>query len=323
MANGLAVLAGILSLLLSNTAKGQLQWQNCTNQFFKKPIKGFKVFVTTDSLTNKPFKAYYARINLKKIKFKIGTDTAQNRRLTPTQFYNKNQNPLLVVNGTFFNFERNANLNLVVNNGQILSKNFQTFKGRGKDTLVNTHVFPAAIVFNKKKQPNITWSFTQDDTTAIYGIEDTLAIKKIKDSANVLSYNQAQQYLSGALQPQNVATAIGGGPIIVQNGKTFIANDIEVKFTGKQKYDLHPRTAIGYDKKGRLYVLVVAGRNQNAAGASLLQLADIFKNLGCVEALNLDGGGSSCMLINGKETIKPSDATGQRPVPAVFLINKK
>jgi exopolysaccharide biosynthesis protein len=39
--------------------------------------------------------------------------------------------------------------------------------------------------------------------------------------------------------------------------------------------------------------------------------------------LNLDGGGSSCMLINGKETIKPSDPTGQRAVPAVFLIKNK
>jgi len=39
-----------------------------------------------------------------------------------------------------------------------------------------------------------------------------------------------------------------------------------------------------------------------------------------LEALNLDGGGSSCLLINGKETIKPSDKEGQRPVPAVFMI---
>ena len=46
----------------------------------------------------------------------------------------------------------------------------------------------------------------------------------------------------------------------------------------------------------------------------------IFIDLGAVEAINLDGGGSSCLLINGKETIKPSDPTGQRPVPAVFFV---
>jgi exopolysaccharide biosynthesis protein len=45
--------------------------------------------------------------------------------------------------------------------------------------------------------------------------------------------------------------------------------------------------------------------------------------LGCVEALNLDGGGSSCMLINGKETIWPSDKGQQRAVPAVFIIKSE
>jgi exopolysaccharide biosynthesis protein len=68
--------------------------------------------------------------------------------------------------------------------------------------------------------------------------------------------------------------------------------------------------------------LVIEGRNSNAHGTTLTQEAQIFKDLGCIEALNLDGGGSSCLLINGKETIKVSDKT-QRPVPAVFLIKKK
>jgi exopolysaccharide biosynthesis protein len=49
-------------------------------------------------------------------------------------------------------------------------------------------------------------------------------------------------------------------------------------------------------------------------------MAAMFKQIGCVEALNLDGGGSSCLLINGKNTIQPSDKEGQRPVPAVFMV---
>ena len=55
-------------------------------------------------------------------------------------------------------------------------------------------------------------------------------------------------------------------------------------------------------------------------GTTLTETAKIFIDLGAVEAINLDGGGSSCLLINGKETIKPSDPTGQRPVPAVFFV---
>jgi exopolysaccharide biosynthesis protein len=59
------------------------------------------------------------------------------------------------------------------------------------------------------------------------------------------------------------------------------------------------------------------------AGLTLTQLAKVFKDLNCVEALNLDGGGSSCLLINGKETNTPSSKGVQRPVPSVFLIEKK
>jgi exopolysaccharide biosynthesis protein len=55
----------------------------------------------------------------------------------------------------------------------------------------------------------------------------------------------------------------------------------------------------------------------------LIQESEIFKDLNCIEALNLDGGGSSCMMINGKETNIPSSKGVQRAVPSVFLIKKK
>jgi exopolysaccharide biosynthesis protein len=81
---------------------------------------------------------------------------------------------------------------------------------------------------------------------------------------------------------------------------------------------------MGYTTDGYLIILVVQGRFPGIAeGATLRQEALMLKELGCHEALNLDGGGSSCLLINGKETITPCDKTGQRPVPAVFLVTRK
>jgi exopolysaccharide biosynthesis protein len=110
----------------------------------------------------------------------------------------------------------------------------------------------------------------------------------------------------------------------VQDGKQLITNDEERMFTGKARYDRHPRTAMGYTASGDLIVLVVEGRHPGVAeGASLVHLADMLVELGCIEALNLDGGGSSCMLINGKETIKPGDKEGQRSVPGVFVIRNR
>jgi exopolysaccharide biosynthesis protein len=119
-------------------------------------------------------------------------------------------------------------------------------------------------------------------------------------------------------------TAVGGGPVLLQNGEIKITNEEELKFAGKAINDKHPRTAMGYTKDGKLIILVTQGRYPGIAeGATLNDEAQILKDLGCREALNLDGGGSSCMLINGKNTITPSEKEIQRPVPAVFLIQTK
>jgi exopolysaccharide biosynthesis protein len=77
----------------------------------------------------------------------------------------------------------------------------------------------------------------------------------------------------------------------------------------------HPRTAVGVSKSGILYVVVVYGRNpQKSDGASITEMANIMRSLGASEALNLDGGGSSVMVVKGKQTGEPSDKTGERKV---------
>jgi exopolysaccharide biosynthesis protein len=112
--------------------------------------------------------------------------------------------------------------------------------------------------------------------------------------------------------------------VLVHDGRIRITNDEERMFMGRSREDLHPRTAMGYTRDGRLLILAVEGRNRgHAEGASLTDLAGILLGLGAVEALNLDGGGSSCLLVMGRETIKPSDKEGQRAVPGVFLIGGK
>ena len=118
-------------------------------------------------------------------------------------------------------------------------------------------------------------------------------------------------------------TAVGGGPVLLTRGTINITNDEERRFHGKAIHDKHPRTAMGYTSDNKLIILVVEGRNQGIAeGASLIQLANMLKGLHCREALNLDGGGSTCMLVNGMETVKPSDKK-QREVPAVFIVKQR
>jgi exopolysaccharide biosynthesis protein len=83
-----------------------------------------------------------------------------------------------------------------------------------------------------------------------------------------------------------------------------------------------PRTVIGSYKNNRLIVLVIDGRNENgSSGASLEELQNQLANLGVMDAYNLDGGGSSTLVLNNRVLNSPSDGK-QRKLPTHFLFFK-
>ena len=324
------IISFTLYTLFTLSLSAQVNWVNVDAEFRQLP-NNFHVYKTTDSLDGKPFIAYYAEALLKDKNLIFDTDTTFKRRFTPTQFFEKNDKPLLVVNGTFFSFATNSNLNVVIKNGEIVSYNLHTIPGRGKDTLTYKHPFASALGITKKRKADVAWVYTDSSLRKPYASQ--MEFNYVKDSSKTFSFSDAKYAtdlilghggdLAQSLKKWKMQTAIGGGPVLVQNGEIKITNNEEQKFAGKAIDDAHPRTCMGYTNDGKLIVMVIQGRSINAAGATLLQEATLLKNLGCVEALNLDGGGSSCMLINGKETIKPSDKEGQRPNPAVFIIKQK
>jgi len=312
------------------TLCAQLKWENIDSLYQPLP-PSVHIYKTTSSLDGKPNIAYYLIADLKDKQLIFDTDTTFSRRLTPAAFYHKNEQPLVVVNCTFFSFQTNQNLNMVIKNGKLVGYNVHTIAGRGKDTLRYIHTFGSAIGISKKRKADVAWTFT--DSSKNFSYATGLAYPVIKDSSNDLTFSmiKAMKYFTPdfsfsrkMFRKWKMQTAVGGGPILLQNGEIKITNNEERKFAGNAIHDKHPRTAMGYTRDNQLIILVVQGRAPGIAeGASLTQEAQILKDLGCWEALNLDGGGSSCLLVNGKETIRPSDATGQRPVPAVFLIHHK
>ncbi len=315
----------IFAFFFTNFSFAQLQWQNVDSLFQPLP-PSVHVYKTTSLLDGKPNIAYYVEADLKDKKLEFTVDTTYQRRLTPSKFYEKNGNPLLVVNTTFFSFATNQNLNVVIKDKKLVGYNIHTINGRGKDTFTYRHPFGSAIGISKRREADVAWLYT--DSTMKIPKASQFVLSAIKDSIPT----PRQQYLFERTSvPQHrgfdkwkMQTAVGGGPVLLQKGEIKITNNEELKFVGKAIDDKHPRTAMGYTKNNKLIILVIEGRNPGKAeGATLTQEAQIFKDLGCWEALNLDGGGSSCMLVNGKETIKISDAAGQRPVPAVFIIKQK
>lgn len=108
--------------------------------------------------------------------------------------------------------------------------------------------------------------------------------------------------------------AVGGFPDLVDGGHRV--GDLEVGERPTFAAARHPRTAVGYDSgAGRLWLVVVDGRQPpHSAGMTLPELADVMEALGADEALNLDGGGSTTVIVTGRTVNRPSDPTGERPV---------
>lgn len=119
---------------------------------------------------------------------------------------------------------------------------------------------------------------------------------------------------------KQAASIIGGGPQLIKNGRLEITNAAE-KILPSFVSDGHPRTAIAILKSGQILLVTVDGRQPGESiGMSLTMLADLLLEFGAVEAINLDGGGSTTMVIKNKLVNKPSDATGERPVSDAILV---
>ncbi|HYR77350.1 MAG TPA: phosphodiester glycosidase family protein [Pyrinomonadaceae bacterium] len=147
------------------------------------------------------------------------------------------------------------------------------------------------------------------------------ALAHLRSGARVeLKLNLTPTETEMSPQWKQAASIIGGGPQLIKNGRIEITNAAE-KILPSFVSDGHPRTAIAKLKSGQILLVTVDGRQPGESiGMSLNMLADLLIEFGATEAINLDGGGSTTMVIRNKLVNKPSDATGERPVSDVILI---
>ncbi|MCS7172381.1 MAG: phosphodiester glycosidase family protein [Armatimonadetes bacterium] len=123
---------------------------------------------------------------------------------------------------------------------------------------------------------------------------------------------------SGDPRWQQVRDILCGGPRLLRRGQPV--PDPE-GFPEAFLYRRHPRTAIGVDPDGTVILLVVDGRApEHSLGMTIPELAAEMRRLGAVEALNLDGGGSTTLVVHGRVWNRPSDETGERPVSDALLL---
>lgn len=115
-----------------------------------------------------------------------------------------------------------------------------------------------------------------------------------------------------------IVEAIGGGPVLVRDGKpVFRAGE---EFLSAQLSPRYPRTAVGQTAAGRLLLVVVDGRSAGSVGVTNWELARALVRLGAVRAAAMDSGGSSTLAFDGTVLSTPSDAAGERPVADALML---
>lgn len=100
----------------------------------------------------------------------------------------------------------------------------------------------------------------------------------------------------------NVNHIISGGPYLVKKGQVYV--DMTEQKLGSIG-GRNPRTAVGYTADNNLIIVTVDGRESRSVGMTLFELANFMKSLGCYNAMNLDGGGSTVLYINGRVVNHP------------------
>ncbi len=115
---------------------------------------------------------------------------------------------------------------------------------------------------------------------------------------------------------------VGGAPQLIKNGKIDITWQ-EEKSSRSFVETRHPRTAVAKLKGGKFLMITVDGRTESSGGIGLQDLAEYLLGLGATDAINLDGGGSTTMFLDGKVVNHPSDKEGERKVSDAILVTPR
>ena len=228
------------------------------------------------------------------------------RRETLTQF-SQNKKARVVVNGGYFLIDKTPaehvgllyvnNLTVAPATKSVLRNNKRYFTARG------------ALGFLDDGGIDIAWVTSRNDS--LFNFSEPVK-NQPEEPVDSFDFSKAETW--------EVDDAIHAGPVLMHDGKIRVTSNEEV-FFGSTIPDIHPRTAAGYRNSGELVLLVVDGRQVDSRGVDLQELAILMRDLGCVEAINLDGGGSSGMVVDGKLLNRPAGTTSQREVMSAIAVS--
>lgn len=296
------------------------KWYDVSAEYGTLP-EYIKVYKSPEKLEGKSAVAYAAFADMTSAQWDIwsindaemaGTSDAFK---TPTTVYNEGTWPVVINAGFFYSSGGlNYSSSLAVRESEVLAYNINY---ASEDWVTIYYPTRAAFLESEDGKFDACWTYYKSGGKHYMypsPAENTWEARPAKTPSSI--------YPEGA-ETFAAKTAIGGGPLLIDNGK-FRDSFVEELFNGASGIGPdtdQPRTAVGVTADKKMVLFVCEGRQmtEGVAGLTTADVANVLLDLGCVEAINLDGGGSSCMLVNGKATIKVSDGS-QRAVASTIMI---
>jgi len=281
-----------------------LSWQaiDSLNQDLPKGITVYQGIQREENL-----RAWYVRVteNQAEIRTRVVVSNDGDGRETITEFAERLHAPVMI-NGGYFREDLNPAKHvgiLKVDDSLIHAATSSVLRGAQR-----FYLHRSAISFDQDDQVRIVQVSSQGDSVFTWE-------RPIEN----LPHEPGQRLDSSLRHYFAARDVLGAGPELIHDGKVAIAINSEV-FFGTRIPDVNPRTAAGITATGDLILLVVDGRQLISRGVDLYELAHILHDLGCVQALNLDGGGSSALVVNGVLLNRPAGKTSQREVMSALAV---
>ena len=288
----------------SSDSNLKLEWSPIQSLNDELP-DGIKIFETINELI--PLKAWYMSVSLKdpNISARVVASDEISGRESVLSFAN-DLGACVVVNGGYFRMDLNPtkHVGLLKVNGKVLKRATPSVL---RDSL-RFYISRGAFGLNDNGTMDIAWVSSRNDS-----------LFEWKEPFRNVPHKPVPKPNISTAKFWEFSEALSAGPILFAEGAYHVTSDEEVFFNTTIP-NVHPRTAIGYSSEGELLLLVVDGRQSDSRGVNLDELAQIMKGIGAVEALNLDGGGSSSIYANGRLLNKPVGGTEQREVMSAIAI---
>lgn len=285
------------------------------------------VYETTDKLNGGNFHAWYAIADLSKGTVGLRVNIPSALTTIDQQAASFNGDCYVMTNGGYFYSTNHVGLAYVNSSPVGYVPDVQGSLRNDAENKVLYHVTRGIFGVDASEKPAVYWAGSANG--AHYFFERPLP--SIKGEAKYSVVSSVNPTVHSVWNPRY---AIGAGPILLKNGKC----PFDFTETGKgteyylNNYEIIPydifgtavtpdRTAVGRTADGRVILFICDGRIPASGGATLTELAMILKGLGCVDALNLDGGGSTGMMVGSKHV---NDQTGgNRKVKSTIGFFKK